>query len=1065
MSGPHAIDDKLKQKLLANGIDWHTDVCSYNELSTERLEQYNNIIAVYPPNPGQKLNGYRKSFPQLLSYVKSGGGLIITTDENYNSYKILNELLVPLGAEILPETPVDTARLYQQENYFQHYYCSTTNIKQHPVTEKVQTLWYPLAHHPDEGRATQIIKLDSSWLPLISAESSAYYFCTKDKEQRRKHYDTAKCILAARQYGKGRIIVFATRVLNYLHSPYHQTFAGICLDRGEGLRLVRNMLTWSSNTARQMGAPGGYIQQQFSKSMPKVPLEKLKNLDYYQRRELILDIKPVVLADDTNVSYTDGLKDYIGLIGAHSNYSTTGNDWQSLWHNSIKQYCQAAKDCGYDYIVFTEIFENMTEDKWNHLRSDCAAESTDTFIAIPGIEIADILGDRWAVFDMKRWPDPENLDESKTRIANSPIFYFSLSHDVTSFLPRYLLLPRSSMRNPWENKFYAGLEVFSYMQGRKFISEDLDDYLRCQSNDFNLIPITTHRLYSPNEIYNAQGMLTHVKASSVQDIVAMFRYGWYAQRNVYLSDGPTLSRWSIENGRHNHREDQWKIIVSVKNDVPLHSVTIYDRQKVFRRFLPDSSEFKTTIRGYHAKQQHFVLIAEDINGHKLVSPALYVSDKRHSMYMCTDLQNIITSCWEITPEGEEYHYKSMDNPVTLWDSILVPITTPLQDVLPNSGIEFGYGGWQLSSSAFLQGLKGNCWAQAARDMALGSGDCCILRNIYDVTLLKNNLSTEVISVDNIAEHHCYTPRVGGLNIRLVRQSVKLLQDFTLPGNLEYEFLQFSGTNLANGKYPNYLLVDNAGQKKTGVRDSKMSLDVDMTPGSFFCAYPDMWGSFAVMPVNDNLHLRVRGSSVHVGHKITESLKASTTFDLEAIFICGKYGSIDEADFEYFATAFGLTGKPFYTVKMKHGKVISNKYILKIQSQNSAAIGNIGPAPMGNDLPINIHGLNENWDAGMLDLNTGTLRRICVYEGKGIFQHDIDSTGLNFACGNMIMCDNSDIRLNIFNDNGLWRINAHNPTADDIQTRIRTSSWLKKVAPKYNQIITIPAGSTTGIELK
>jgi hypothetical protein len=793
---------------------------------------------------------------------------------------------------------------------------------------------------------------------------------------------------------------------------------------------------------------------------PKAAPEEFEKMDHYERLALF-GRKPKVMPATYSGPYHDGMRDFTGLIGAHSVYSRSKDHPYLPGRGTVKEYCNAAKNCGYSFIVFTEIFENMSREKWDALVADCKAESNDDFVAIAGIEIKDTFGVTWIAFDLTRWPDAEWLDESGTMIGNSPGFYFGLGHGMMEFVSRYLIDSDRSFFKPWEAKFYSGIEIMAYDRGRFLLSDTFDSYVKCQSNDFNIIPITTQRLYSPLEVRGPLGVLTHVRANGAGEIPLKFRYTWYKERDVYVSSGPELTQWTMENGRGSIREEEWRVKLAVKSDAPLKSVVVYDRDRIFRRFLPDGNEFQTTIAGYHDKQYFLLVVAEDVKGGKLVSSALYASDGRQSQYMCTDLQNTINGCWGVKPNGEQVFYPGLGYGVTGWDQINVSVAQP--DLLPRTGFEFGYGSWGFSSSGNLPGMDGNCWGMAARDMAFSTGDCNILRDVFDTTLV-DNFPSEITSLETVCRHIGYTPRMGGLNIHRAQHSVTLLRDYKLPEGQESQFLSCMRGGFADGHFPTYVIVDEFGRKTTAPRDNNTSLDVILRPGSYFASFPYMWGSFAIMPRSGPVHLRVRGGAWEVGHDVTSDLDKGAKFLADIVFICGKFGTEDEADFDHFREVFGMAGAPLYDYEITRGSLLSTRYMFMVQAESGWAEANIGQANMGSDLPINVYGLNENWDAGMLNLDTGELRRVGVFESTAILSQNIDHRALRFACGNLVTCDDPDVALNIFQREGKWSIDAHNRSSGAVKTRVRTAPWLKGVAPSLDRVVEIPAGSTVTVSL-
>ena len=1042
------LDDKLREKLLWAGLDVQVDTCNYTDITLKRLSRANLVVMTYPSGVATRLLSVA---PDILNYVSSGGGLIVMTDECADSHPLLNQFLARLNAEVIYQSAVDEKTLFQQAGFLRHWYSATNNVAKHPVTEGVNTLWYPLADSPNTGTGTLPLKLGSEWTPVILASPAAYYYDINTGEKQTGL--PPKPIVAVRDYGKGRIIEFSSRSLNFFHQPYHRIFEGICLDRGEGLRLVENMFRWVAEPSLKAGTPGGFVEVKQGEKGPQFDPDVLNRMNYYERAYHVGLKKRPDFPDNYVGPFSDGQKDFVGLIGLRTAYSLGDVDPYARGSGTVKEYCDVARRLGYGFVAFAEVFVNVTEEEWNKLVAECEAESDHSFTAIPGLEVEDTNEDRWITLSPPRWPS-RGLNRTKTRIESAPGYYFGLGHSETVFVGHFKLTPKASRIKPWVTKFYCGLDVFSHNQGGEVFSEALDYYLRAQANNFNLIPASTHQIRAPSDQYTAGGILTHVRAENAGAVRLKLRAPWAGDREVYVSSGPELTQFALENGR-GFREEEWRLTVGVKSDVPLKSVVIYDKEEPFRTFYPNSTSFHTTLAGYHDRQRYFVLIAENAKGRKLVSAARYTSDPRQSIYMCTDMQNTLNSCFDITSEGELAQYFGVGYGVTGWEGVEVFCTTP--NILPESGIELGYGRCQVHSSAYLPGLKGNGWSVCTRDLVFGTGDCNVLQNIYD--------DATAPGLYNTAKHTCYTPRLNGINVFRVEHSTKLLNDYVLPENVESQWMTCLRIGLDyKSAFPKYALVDPDGKKTTGTRDSKTNMDIALKPGAYFAIYPAMWGPFAAFPVRSDLQMRMRNGAMEFGHEVTSSVKAGTTIHTEGIFIIGKWDSLGTKDYDHFRTAFGFAGKPLYDYEVKHGQLISTKYILTLQSENGWAGAKISAADMRSDLPINVNGLNEKWDAGLLDLDTGMLRRVAVYEGSGILSQNIDSRGIRFACGNMVTCDRPEMSLNIFTRDGQWTVDVHNPTSSEVMTQVRTAPWLKGMAPHLDRVVRVSAGSTVTVPM-
>lgn len=74
----------------------------------------------------------------------------------------------------------------------------------------------------------------------------------------------------------------------------------------------------------------------------------------------------------------------------------------------------------------------------------------------------------------------------------------------------------------------------------------------------------------------------------------------------------------------------------------------------------------------------------------------------------------------------------------------------------------------------------------------------------------------------------------------------------------------------------------------------------------------------------------------------------------------------------------------------------------------------------------VEGLWNRWDAGLLDLETGRLRRVGVYGDKGLIVLDL-SRPRRVAIGNIVICDDPEIFLSVFKEEGRWVLEVHNPS--------------------------------------
>jgi len=1048
------VDATYKAKLREAGAGYQWDAANYRDVTPERLRQYNVVVMTYPPGSGDVpgREQFAAAFPALRGFLESGGGLLVFADECYDSYQALNEFLAPFGAEVLPENIVDEPTLYRQPRYMQEYFGRTTNLAPHPVTEGVRELWYPLAWSPQMSGATLAVKVDENWQVVARGNETAHSYRWKAHEQGQSTYESAPPFVAVRTVGQGRIALFPTRCLNYLQQGYHLIYEGLCLDRGDGLRFLSNLYDWLAEPSLQAGTPGGFVEPPATpEAEPTFSPEELAEMDVYTHLVATGSRAPV-----TEIRHERReTKDFVGVLGVY-----TG---RSKGFGSVADFCQRARDLGYQFLGFTDCFADLDEAQWNELVAECQAASDEEFVAIPGLEIEDVWGNTFFSFDLPKWVNPDWLAQGQPRLENWPGYYFGLSRGQL-FLAHYLTHPRAGFTPPWFTKFYAGLELFSYNRGHLFLGDAFDWYVQCQANDYNLIPMTAHRIYAPIELEQVSGFKTHVRAAQVADVPGAFAYRWYAPRSVYVSSGPRLVEWAIENGRAGMREEEWRLYLEVESDAPLTEVTLYDRHAVFRRFRPEGKRFRAEVGGYHDRQRFFLLVAEDEAGGRAISSALYTSDLRQSVYMCTDLQNTLNCMTTFDRKGKMTVMGVLGNYVTGWDSLNPPLLVSSAEVLPESGIEYGFGGWQGVAGHRIYGAERTEYAVAQRDMVFACGDCNMLDNLYETMLLpaKGGFPAPTEWATSRARFISFTPRPYSQNLMLVEQTITFRREVPLAERDGPEILGLA-LSFQPTSFPFYCF--GGLQKEKAERGEKTHLTRQIPPGGYAAVFPDFWGSGAIFPLDGPAHALLTDGNLELGwDRPGATVPAGTTLRQRWLVARGRFGEADETEFDRIRDAYGLAGPPPYRVTMERGAVADTRFALTLQAENRAAVGEITPAPLPNDLPVVVQGLCDRWDAGWLDRATGTLRRVGVFGDTAYTTVPIDHDVARFAVGNLLTCDHPEVFLSLFQRGGTWTVEVHNPHPGPVRVTVRTADWLAGVVPAWEWTGTVAAGVTEEFDL-
>ena len=249
-NGP--IDLKYKAKLEKAGYTIEHVLYSDANVTWDKISEANLIILSYVPMKSytDQVKCFRAKTPLFYEYIKAGGGVLMLCEEDYEQVvPVANELLAPLGAEILSEQVVDEENLFQQSAYTQWFFSWTTNVFPHAISEGVKELWYPLGHAKDGNgvKTLAIMTSDPAWSVIVRGETSAYSI---NPRMKTKSYISAPPIVAVRSYGKGRVVLFPSHSTFWVHAVNHRIWENIVHGRGNGDRFLTNVYDWLGEPSR-----------------------------------------------------------------------------------------------------------------------------------------------------------------------------------------------------------------------------------------------------------------------------------------------------------------------------------------------------------------------------------------------------------------------------------------------------------------------------------------------------------------------------------------------------------------------------------------------------------------------------------------------------------------------------------------------------------------------------------------------------------------------------------------------------------------------------------------------
>ena len=1065
------VDPQVKAELNRRG--WAVGTTEVSGITWPGLKTFNVVVLCRlardreGKDPGSTLLELKS--PLLQRFLESGGGLLLLHDEAYErTHGPTNRFLKPLGAEIIDEQVTDPQHQWRQTDFLQYWFAWTTDLAAgHPITQGLQTLWYPEGHSPSGDRKTCALRLNASWTVLARGMSSAYSIrAAKGPLPQQKSVASAPVLAAARSVDKGRMVLFSSHSTFTLQAGHHTIWQDIVLSRGDGQRasdtgrMLFNALEWLAEPSRQAGSLGGFVE-------PPPPQHE-----------------PAPEAVDKTGKQPDvQAGTFRGLIGAHSKLS--------VGEGTVAQWAAAARRRGYDFLVFTESFPPLTQEGWKQLQEQCRQASDATLLCVPGIDFRDPRGNRYVSFAFPLWPKDEWLSEGKDRIAKISGFYFG-----NDWAPLAVVDTMRNPMGPWFLKFYGALSVFSYRPeaGQCRQSDDaLTTYLRLMGDQYNSVPVAFHDLRKPADLDAAGGFVNHAWAAQLADVPRAFRHGWYAQpQSAYISEGPRIAAWWIDHpGSHEVASDRpdppWTLHLDVRSAMPLRTVTVYDGQAVFRRFAASGNAFTRTLSAIHDRQHYFVLVAEDTAGRRAVSPTLRTAQARHSIYMCTDMQNTLEAGSVRDRDGRLFPMGMMGYSVTGWDGFCPGILTPGKDLMPK-GLDHVIKGFRGTMSHHLDSERGHEAAVSRLDLPFGCGDCVIMDGDYSSHHVAGQGLVATSQADTHARLISFTQRIYSHNLLLLERETVLKQALRPQGTPveDCEMLRLGGPEES---FANYAYVAADGKLVSGPRPPRGGVAVEdaaLPLGGYAAIYPDFYGSACVFPLrseiaepggqlrSEPIHLRLRGARISLGYSLNgQELPAGTRLRQSFLIMRARFGESGSQCFEEVRRSYGLEGPPAYSVAVSTGKLIGSRYTLDLAADEGAAEVDLGAAALATDIPIRVAGLHDQWSAVCLTLpekksgstaaSPGALprRMIGTLDGTAYVTADTTAGPRRLFLGHPVLCDAAGLTLNLLAwDAAGLRVEIHNPSAREIAARLRVHPLLGGGASS----VRVPAESSIDVRL-
>ena len=667
-------------------------------LTWDEMKKFNVIALVGTPSVFSKENA------ELLNrYLREGGGVLWMPMLFCNDWDASRPYLKELGIEVFAEYIRNPAKEFVFKiapggRQIDALIAWTDDIAKSPITEGVKNLWYP-ANHLSHAYGAAPLWLSPAWTPLVKTGPGAHTVTRMDdrkdgflelygKEFAAK-YSNFKgregdfTLVAVRDFDKGRLAAISVDAQLLLWSGYIPSYNGVLMKTGaqgrpsDWAKLFVNLFKYLAEPSLKNGGLGGYVtrpanlftlepgdpEPQFKEDMPFPPLPG---------------------------------KVQVGIAGAHSSLSTG--------RNTVKEWCEAARQAGYDFLIFADDMKKMNAEKWLQLRKECKENSSAAFLAFPGIEFEMELGDRgFYMDDLGFWPN----DKYCPILTKDGRVYSKRGKDYGS-IAKLALDFRSGMDRPpdiaswgqlamghfshrtnptpwWNHNLYQTMSVFTREDDKILDDWTIPEFLEVNAQTLHIAPLALNLMTEvgqlPKPLTKGYGYMTW-PGSLTELHDKLSTYGSYAYNGLStpaaVTDGPivkqwqalgslayTLPRWGYPYPNFQERDFyatqnyRIRLRLNVESAAGLKEVAIHDGMRLWRRYLVGGEKtFDITLDALNDDKSHFVAVITDIKGGKAVTAEIETENWLSRLYFCSDRCNFGT-----TPPYN--HSQGMQNPVSL----------------------------------------------------------------------------------------------------------------------------------------------------------------------------------------------------------------------------------------------------------------------------------------------------------------------------------------------------------------------------------------------------------------
>ncbi len=1076
-------DATVARKLAEAGYVWGT-IPRDQTPTAEFLRKFNVVVLMEFPQVGTQGPTVEqiKYMDTLRDFVAQGGGLFIWGGNDQDTgmcVRFQQELLKPYGGTVLREYVNDPANAFQGRSF---KYTWTNQVAQHPLTEGVTSLFYPMMTGWGGTSLANPLQADNTWTVLVRGMPTAYtcaLYDSKPMEDKPATYASSPPLVAVKQAGGGRIALWPTLATCTFEDGYHWLWDdGLVLEgkvgekTSQGLRLTMNLLKWLAEPSVAAGRLAGFVPET-------------------KKRDLASTEPGFARYDWDTVQVPDGLKNtYKVLIGARTALSSgTGG---------VADYATEAKKAGYSYLVITEDLDKMTLQKWDQLVAQCKAAATADFLVDPGFHFTDENGNQGVVWGDIGFPKEEWMSD---KVPGRIKAIWHWTHGFHYWPPVAVIMGKANPKRPWFLGKCKGFAAFTYQNG-KLVDEDVAGYLELMHLRFDNFPLAVHLMDSPARVAAAAApgnMQTYVQSNNLAEVPGHMSgtYGeprlWYWP--IFISSGPMITQFgALNQGTTDlaaEENDRYRLRVGATSAAGLQEVRLWDGPRLMRRFAVTGDAYDRSFDFFHDQQRSWVVEVTDQAGGRAISWDRWVEVQEQWLTNCGDN-------WNFMDGGK-------------WRSTRFTDTRGLEAHIGRAGVY-----WEYPNITAMEGDKSVSLTPARPAIFMDKTMVSRFASVVDLQVdsayepsasanwndfAKREAITPLTALSYNTRCTFYTSRPDEPEIRMIEGTITFKQPVkfgrTAPVHIATCYSGKRGANV----YDHLIRYDaqqgNLCEVRTPQNPKDRSWFGTLAPGGYLQIFPNAGGSTGLFALDQPLsyHAWMQPDTtnffVYAGEGGYKELPAGSTLGYRHLVVNGRrFTDPSNAEMEWIRTSLGLQGQTAYTVTPSVGQVLSNQYVLRLQADQGGFRAKFTQAHLPEDLPVQVEGLSDRWSAGVWyvgqvpiwrpewGLNeyeqlvaemkerklTDVVYHGPVLEGRGYFGVDLEKSDREVFLGNFLTCDQPEVFLHLLDTRpGKRQFEVHNASDKPVTTTVKPGKGFTLLGT-WEKRIDVPARSSAIVRI-